>query len=74
MDVVKKYKGTLSNVVISSNHNNLPVTSIGQFAFSYCDSLTNATITYNYNENNNEQEAVFQSKQCFACLMLSFIF
>ncbi|MCI5745641.1 MAG: hypothetical protein MR270_05100 [Erysipelotrichaceae bacterium] len=39
--VVKKYNGTLSNVVISANHNNLPVTSIGQFAFSYCDSLTN---------------------------------
>ena len=36
--------------------------------------ITTTKIIIKLNYNNNEQEVVFQSKQCFACLMLSFIF
>ena len=41
---VTNYKGTATEVTIPSTYQGLPVTSIGEDAFSACDSLTSITI------------------------------
>ena len=41
---VSGYNGTDTELVIPSTYNEKPVTSIGEQAFSFCDSLTNITI------------------------------
>ena len=42
--IVVGYEGTETEVVIANEYNNLPVTSIGEDAFAYCDSLVSVTI------------------------------
>ena len=41
---ITKYKGTAARVVIPDRINGLPVTTIGEEAFSWCDSLTSVSI------------------------------
>lgn len=42
---VSGYNGSSTEVYIASTNNGKPVTSIGSYAFAYCDSLTRLSIT-----------------------------
>ena len=42
--IVKKYEGKSQAVITPERHNDLPVVSIGEYAFGECSSLTNITI------------------------------